>query len=87
VLMELAGCPRVLARRLQTLAQERHGLRLADGRLSFALKGTRLTLELAPHTGAPVGITLVAPTARGTSRIRFTPVTTQLRRLLGVSGP
>jgi hypothetical protein len=86
VLMELAGCPRVLARRLQTLAQERHGLRLANDRLSFDLKGTSLTLTLAPHTGAPVGVTLVTPTVRGTSRIRFTPVTTRLRQLLGVSG-
>jgi len=86
VLMELAGCPRVLARRLQTLAQERRGLNLANDRLSFDLKGTRLTLTLAPGTGAPVGIALVAPTARGASRIRFTPVTTQLRQLLGVSG-
>ena len=86
VLMELAGCPRVLARRLQTLAQERRGLRLANDRLSFGLKGTSVTLMLAPRTGAPTGIALVAPTARGTSRIRFTPVTTQLRQLLGVSG-
>ena len=85
VLMELAGCPRVLARRLQTLAQERRGLRLANDQLSFGLKGTRLTLMLAPRTGAPTGVKLVAPTARGASRIRFTPVTTQLRQLLGVS--
>ena len=86
VLMELAGCPRVLARRLQTLAQERRGLRLANDRLSFDLKGTSLTLTLGSRTGAPEGIALVAPTARGTSRIRFTPVTTRLRQLLGVSG-
>lgn len=86
VLMELAGCPRVLARRLQTLAQERHGLRLANGRLSFGLKGTSVTLTLAPRTGAPVGVALVAATARGQSQIRFTPVTTRLRQLLGVSG-
>jgi hypothetical protein len=86
VLMELAGCPRVLARRLQTLAQERHGLTLSGGRLSFALKGTRVTLALAPRTGAPTAVALVAATARGHSRIRFTPVTTRLRQLLGVSG-
>ena len=85
VLMELAGCPRVLARRLQTLAQERRGLTLGRDTLAFSLKGTSLTLRLAPHTGAPVGVALVSPTVRGASRIRFTPVTTQLRQLLGVS--
>jgi hypothetical protein len=86
VLMELAGCSRVLARRLQTLAQERHGLTLAHGRLGFTLKGTRVTLTLAPGTGRPVAVALVAATQRGVSELRFTTVTTRLRQLLGVSG-
>jgi hypothetical protein len=82
VLMELAGCPRVLARRVQTLAQERRGLTYAHDRLGFTLKGTHVTLELAPHTGAPVGVELVAATERGVSRIRFAPLTTGLRSQL-----
>jgi hypothetical protein len=87
VLMELAGCPRVLARRVQTLAQRRQGLTLARGNaLSFDLKGTRVTLLLAPDSYKPIGVRLVAPGASGSSRIRFTPVTTRLRELLGVSG-
>ncbi len=86
VLMELAGCSRVLARRLQTLAQERHGLTLAHGRIGFTLKGTRVTLTLAPGTGRPVAVALVAATQRGVSELRFTTVTTRLRQLLGVSG-
>lgn len=85
VLMELAGCPRVLARRVQTLAQQRRGLTYVRGRLGFTLKGTRVTLTLDPGTGRPLAIALVAPTQRGESRIRFTPVTTRLRQLLSVS--
>ena len=86
VLMELAGCPRVLARRMQTLAQERRGLTYAHGRLGFALKGTQVALTLERGTGRPLAVSLVAPTQRGQSRIRFTPVTTRLRQLLSVSG-
>jgi hypothetical protein len=85
VLMELAGCPRVLARRVQTLAQERRGLELSGSRLTFGLKGTRVTLTLAPRTGQPTAVSLVAPGMRGSSQLRFTPVTTRLRALLGVS--
>lgn len=86
VLMELAGCPRVLARRLQTLAQQRRGLTLANGRLAFRLKATHVTLTLDPRTHAPTAVALVAQGTRSTSRIRFTRVTTRLRELLGVSG-
>lgn len=85
VLMELAGCPRVLARRLQTLAQQRRGLTLEHDRLTFRLKATHVTLTLDPKTHAPVGVSLVARGTRGVSQIRFTPVTTRLRELLGVS--
>jgi hypothetical protein len=86
VLMELAGCPRVLARRLQTLAQQRRGLTLENGRLRFWLKATHVTLTLDRRTEAPTGVSLVARGTHGVSRIRFTPVTTRLRELLGVSG-
>lgn len=86
VLMELAGCPRVLARRMQTLAQERRGLTYAHGRLGFALKRTQVALTLEHGTGRPLAVSLVAPTQRGQSRIRLTPVTTRLRQLLSVSG-
>ena len=86
VLMELAGCPRVLARRVQTLAQRRRGLTYTGGRnLTFELKGTKVTLMLEPGSGKPVGVRLAASGTSGTSRIRFTPVTTHLRQLLGVS--
>ena len=87
VLMELAGCPRVLARRVQTLAQQRRGLTLHGSQLTFGLKATRVTLTLAPHSGRPVGVSLVAHGTRGVSEIRFTTVTTRLRQLLGVSDP
>lgn len=85
VLMELAGCPRVLARRIQTLAQQRRGLTFHGSQLTFGLKATRVTLTLAPHTGKPIGVSLVAKGTHGESEIRFTTVTTRLRQLLGVS--
>lgn len=86
VLMELAGCPRVLARRVQTLAQRRQGLTLSSGNsLTFDLKGTRVALLLEPGSDKPTGVRLVASGVSGSSRIRFTPVTTRLRELLGVS--
>jgi len=85
VLMELAGCPRVLARRVQTLAQQRRGLSLKGDRLTFELKATRVTLALDPRSGKPVAVNLVASGTKGVSRLRFTPVTTGLRALLGVS--
>lgn len=86
VLMELAGCPRVLARRVQTLAQQRRGLVLAGDRLTFGLKATRVTLDLDTHSGKPVGISLVAQGTKGASSLHFTTVTTHLRELLGVAG-
>jgi hypothetical protein len=86
VLMELAGCPRVLARRLQTLAQQRRGLSLQNERLGFTLKATHVTLTLDPKTNAPLAVALATGASRGTSELRFTPVTTRLRELLGVSG-
>jgi len=82
VLMELGGCPHMLARRLETLAQQRRGLTLRDGRLSFSLKGTRVALTLAPSTGAPLRISVVTPRVRATGRIRFIRVTPKLRQQL-----
>ena len=91
VLMELGGCPHLLARRLETLAQERRGLTMRDGRLLFSLKGTRVALTLAPSTGVPLAISVVTRHVRGTGRIRFIRMTPKLRRqlsgrLLAVSG-
>lgn len=85
VLMELAGCSRVLARRMQTLAQEQRGLTYVHGRLGFALKGTRVTLTLEGGTGRPLAIASIASTVRGESRLGFTPVTTRLLQRLSVS--
>ena len=82
VLMELAGCPRVLARRLEALAQQRRGLTLSNGRLLFTLKGTRIALTLAPSTGAPLRVEVSSPAARGTGRIRFIRLTPRLRQQL-----
>jgi hypothetical protein len=82
VLLELAGCPRVLARRLSTLATEHRGLIQTGNALSFDLKGTRVTLTLQPRTGLPVSIRVVTSAATGVSQIRFTAVTTQRRREL-----
>jgi hypothetical protein len=82
VLLELGGCPRVLARRLATLAMQRSGLRLAHNKLTFTLKATRVTLTLAPHTGMPVALAVVARDAAGSSQLRFTAVTTRIRQEL-----
>jgi hypothetical protein len=82
VLMELGGCPRVLARRLETLAQQRRGLTLRDGRLSFSLKGTRVALTLAPSTGAPLRVSVASAGARESGRIRFIRMTPRLRQRL-----
>jgi len=82
VLMELGGCPRVLARRLETLAQQRRGLTLRGGRLYFSLKGTRVALTLAPSTGAPLRVSVTSPAVRGSGRIRFIRMTPGLRKQL-----
>ncbi|MFL5911386.1 MAG: hypothetical protein ACJ768_12530 [Gaiellaceae bacterium] len=87
VLMELGGCPRVLARRLDTLAQEHRGVTLANGELRFTLKATRIVMTLESGTGKPLGMKIVARGTSGTSRIRFAPVTTSVRRLLSRSLP
>jgi hypothetical protein len=87
VLMELGGCPRVLARRLDTLAQQRRGVTLANDTLAFALKATRVTLTLEPRTGRPLALRVVTRDAEGTSRIRFATVTTQVRHLMARSLP
>ena len=82
VLLELGGCPRVLARRLSTLAAEHRGLTESGNTLAFDLKGTRVTLTLQPRTGLPVLVRVVTSAATGISHIRFTAVTTQRRREL-----
>jgi hypothetical protein len=87
VLMELGGCPRVLARRLDTLAQQHRGVTLANGALTFALKATRVTLTLEPRTGKPLALRVVTRATSGFSRIRFATVTTQVRRLMSRSLP
>jgi hypothetical protein len=85
--MELGGCLRVLARRLDTLAQQHRGMTLANGELTFALKATKVTLTLEPRTGKPLALRVVARDTRGVSRIRFATVTTQVRRLMSRSLP
>jgi hypothetical protein len=87
VLMELGGCPRVLARRLDTLAQQHRGVTLANNELRFALKATRVTMTVEPRTGKPVALRVVARDTAGTSQIRFTTVTTRVRSLLSQSLP
>lgn len=82
VLLELGGCPRVLARRVQTLAQQRRGLTLKHGSLAFDLKATRVTLALDPRSGAPTAIRIGTRSTDGVSRIRFEKVTRQLRAQL-----
>jgi hypothetical protein len=90
VLLELGGCTRVLQRRIDTLVQQRRGITVSRGRLAFVLKGTRVTLSL-DAAKIPVGIAVVSPHARGSSRIRFERVSPQVRRRLSsaaaVSGP
>lgn len=87
VLLELGGCPRVLARRLDTLAQQHRGVTLVDHQLRFTLKATRITMFLEPRTGKPLGLKIVARGTSGTSRLRFAPVTTHVRSLMSHSLP
>ncbi|MBV8480883.1 MAG: hypothetical protein JOY72_11355 [Actinobacteria bacterium] len=98
VLLELAGCPRVLVRRLDTLAQERQGLTLDNGRLAFVLKGTHVTLTLDTKSGAPTAVAVRSAKASGRAQIRFVSLTPPVQRQLsagltglhalnGVSGP
>lgn len=82
VLMELGGCPRVLARRLDTVAQQHRGVTLANNALTFALKATSVTLTLEPGTGKPLALRVVTRDTEGTSHIRFATVTTRVRQLL-----
>jgi hypothetical protein len=78
VLLELAGCPRLLGHRLATLAQQRRGLELFGNELRLTLKGTRIVLGLEPATHRPRAISVVG---RGTSTIRFRPLTPAALRL------
>jgi hypothetical protein len=87
VLMELGGCPRVLARRLDTVAQQHRGVTLENDELRFALKATRITMTLEPRTGRPLALRVVARGTEGVSQIRFATVTTQVRRLMSRSLP
>jgi hypothetical protein len=87
VLMELGGCPHVLARRLDTVAQQHRGVTLANGALTFDLEATRVTLTLEPGTGQPLALRVVARGTHGVSRIRFATVTTQVRHLMTRSLP
>lgn len=84
VLLELGGCPRLLAQRLATLAQRLEGVTVTRGArrsaLRFDLKGTRLTLHLDRKTYRPLAIDVVTPTVRGTSQIRFVRLTPALLR-------
>jgi hypothetical protein len=79
VLLELGGCTRVLQRRIDTLVQQRRGIDASRGRLAFALKGTRVSLTLDGQQ-RPVAIAVSSPRAHGSSRLRFEPVTLELRR-------
>lgn len=81
VLLELGGCTRVLQRRVATLAQQRRGIAVATNRLEFSLKGTRIAMDLNADK-VPVGISVSARHARGSSRIRFERVTPAIRRRL-----
>ena len=88
VLLELAGCPRVLERRIETLVQRREGLRLSGGELRFVLEGTRVTMTLEPRSAAPVAIRVDSAHWKGTSRIALGRVTEQIRAgFRAVSGP
>lgn len=82
VLLELAGCPRLLARRLDTLAMGREGLVQSGDAVVFSLKGTRLRVGLQPRSDLPVSVGVVGGGLRIASRIRFAPMTTAMRRRL-----
>lgn len=82
VLLELGGCPRVLARRVQTLAQQRSGLALQHGSLVFDLKATHVTMALDPTSGVPTGLRIGTRSIHGASQIRFARVTTRIRNQL-----
>jgi hypothetical protein len=90
VLLELGGCPRVLAQRLATLAQRLQGVTLTKGprrqALHFDLKGTRLTLHLDWKTYRPLAVDVATAILRGSSQIRFIRLTPALvRRVLGTT--
>jgi len=84
VLLELAGCPRVLERRVETLVQLRQDLSLSGGVLHFPLKGTRVSMTLDPESGAPTAIAVAWAHSRAASRIAFGRVTPAIRRRFGV---
>ena len=79
VLLEAAGCPRVLQRRVETLAQRREGLSISGGRLQFGLKGTRVALTLERTTSRPVAIAVSSARSHATSRISYGHVTEEVR--------
>jgi hypothetical protein len=86
VLLELGGCTRVLQRRIETLVQRRRGITVSGGRLSFVLKGTRVTVSV-DAAKVPVGIAVASRRASGSSRIRFERVSPQVRRRLSGAAP
>jgi hypothetical protein len=87
VLLELGGCPRVLARRIQTLAQQRTGIDVVHGALRFGLDATQVTMTLAAATGMPTAVRVVTPSVTGSGQIRFQRVTNQIRHELQVGLP
>jgi hypothetical protein len=78
VLLELGGCPRLISRRLATLAQQRRGLELTGNQLRLTLKGTRIVLGLEPATRRPVAVSVEG---HGASTIRLRPLTPEALRL------
>jgi hypothetical protein len=82
VLLELGGCPRLLAARLATLAQGLERVTVTSGAhqsaVRFNLKSTRLTLYLDPRTYRPLALDVVTHTIRGSSKIRFVRLTPEL---------
>jgi hypothetical protein len=87
VLLELGGCPRVLARRIQTLAQQRTGIDIVHGALRFDLDATQVTMPLAAASGMPTAIRVVTPSTTGAGQIRFQRVTKQIRHELQADLP
>src|SRR5579862_6889124 len=89
--LELAGCTRFLALRLEADAQKQGTLALArtltaTGAVRWALRlpidRTTVILSLRPRSDRPVALTVTTPRLRAASRLRFTPLSTSLLRSL-----
>ncbi|HZC30129.1 MAG TPA: hypothetical protein VE261_01335 [Gaiellaceae bacterium] len=85
-LLELAGCPHLLARALENLSSALQVQETNGGRaVRLRYHGTQLVVRLDAGSGKPVGIAVTSRRTSGTGRFRYFRLTPTLLRRLGAA--